>query len=334
MAFLVVVFACSTIAQYWCHDHHDHCDHHGHDCHDQYWYHDRLSPALFRGNCRLCFTWFQPIAGLWLLSKGPLLISGPHCVSSAFQFQCKNHRFHNKSLWTKSWQSWSVLRCYTSLIWDVILHFLLIFCLLDTILPQNWHETLACHKTQLEIMVTSHFSRRETSHCPTCMSLWPIRHGSHFFGIRSLFNPDKAQLATMIIHDIFVPQYLPRFKKLSHSTIDYAALVGPIMFGICGVRHPWLLLTYTVGRLLVSRPGDFVWNFRSKEEESAVCCRFLTRTEEIKCRCFNNLEFLSLCCISPNNHIYEHHRFTPTCQTTGLACHFLENSLRAYMRDI
>ena len=62
----------------------------------------------------------------------------------------------------------------------------------------------------------------------------------------------------MIIHDIFVPQYLPRFKKLSHSTIDNAALVGPIMFGICGVRHPWLLLTYTVGRLLVSRPGDFV----------------------------------------------------------------------------
>ena len=97
----------------------------------------------------------------------------------------------------------------------------MIFCLLDTILPQNWHETLACHKTQLEIMVTSHFSRCETSHCSTCMSLWPIRHGSHFFGIRSLFNPDKAQLATMIIHDIFVPQYLPRFKKLSHPTIDY-----------------------------------------------------------------------------------------------------------------
>jgi len=77
MAFLVVVFACSTIAQYWCHDHHDQCDHHGHDCHDQYWYHDRLTP--FRGNCRLCFTWFQPIAGFWLLS--PLLIIGPHCVS-------------------------------------------------------------------------------------------------------------------------------------------------------------------------------------------------------------------------------------------------------------
>ena len=77
VAYLVVVFACSTIAQYWCHDHHDHCDHHGHDCHDQYWYHDRLTP--FRGNCRLCFTWFQPIAGFWLLSL--LLIIGSHCVS-------------------------------------------------------------------------------------------------------------------------------------------------------------------------------------------------------------------------------------------------------------
>jgi len=92
MAFLVVVFACSTIAQYWCHDHHDQCDHHGHDCHDQYWYHDRLTP--FRGNCRLCFTWFQPIAGFWLLSL--LLIIGSHCVilhstTTTIQYEEKTH---------------------------------------------------------------------------------------------------------------------------------------------------------------------------------------------------------------------------------------------------
>jgi len=97
VAYLVVVFACSTIAQYWCHDHHDHCDHHGHDCHDQYWYHDRLTP--FRGNCRLCFTWFQPIAGFWLLSL--LLIIGSHCVSFSIPQQ---QPFNMKK--KNSWQRW------------------------------------------------------------------------------------------------------------------------------------------------------------------------------------------------------------------------------------
>ena len=125
VAYLVVVFACSTIAQYWCHDHHDHCDHHGHDCHDQYWYHDRLTP--FRGNCRLCFTWFQPIAGFWLLSL--LLIIGSHCVSFSIpQQQPFNMK---KKLMAKV--VWSVFWSYvTSLIFDVILIFMfLTFCSLD-----------------------------------------------------------------------------------------------------------------------------------------------------------------------------------------------------------
>jgi len=110
MAFLVVVFACSTIAQYWCHDHHDQCDHHGHDCHDQYWYHDRLTP--FRGNCRLCFTWFQPIAGFWLLS--PLLIIGPHCVSFSIPQHLDSTEKKHKKMKNMAKVVWPVITiCHT-----------------------------------------------------------------------------------------------------------------------------------------------------------------------------------------------------------------------------
>lgn len=71
------------------------------------------SVPRFGATCRLCFTWFQPIAGFWLLSL--VLISGSHCVSSSIPLLTIPQPFNMKKLMAKV--VWSVFWCHIIDIW-------------------------------------------------------------------------------------------------------------------------------------------------------------------------------------------------------------------------
>ena len=86
----------------------------------------------FRGNCRLCFTWFQPVAGFWLFA------AAPHKRLTLCVIPLKSARFLNHSIWTNSWLSGQFFDV-TSLILDVIHIFMLLTLCSRDIISLNWH---------------------------------------------------------------------------------------------------------------------------------------------------------------------------------------------------
>jgi len=81
--------------------------------------------------------------------------------------------------------------------------------------------------------------------------------------------------------------YLPSMESKSH-TICYQIL--QLLNSMLSDIDCELFVCFSLGLKVQNLP----------REESAVSCRFLLRTEEIKCRCFNNHGFL---CPSPERYI-------------------------------
>ena len=163
----------------------------------------------FRGNCRLCFTWFQPVAGFWLFA------AAPHKRLTLCVIPLKSARFLNHSIWTNSWLSGQFFDV-TSLILDVIHIFMLLTLCSRDIISLNWHvasTTILIGKSWSHHSLSCH----QALYCLTCMSnnmmLWCEKMAK---GIVEWQRTILPSLSTAASHDFSI---IKRFQVIYHSIL-------------------------------------------------------------------------------------------------------------------